>query len=151
MAKLYVVSLSDAERLLLQRTIKRGTASARTITRARILLKADHKPEKQEWSDTKIAEAVEVSRPTVERLRKRAVKEGIEAALHDRPRWENRHGKLDGEAEARLTALRCSEPPQGRVRWTLHLLADSFSETEDVSVSYELVRRTLKKTSCPLI
>jgi transposase len=151
MAKLYVVSLSDAERLLLQRTIKKGTASARTLTRARILLKADHGPEKQEWTDTKIAEAVEVSRPTVERLRKRAALEGVEAALHDRPRWENRQGKLDGEAEARLTALRCSEPPQGRVRWTLHLLADTFSEQESVSVSYELVRRTLKKTGSRLI
>jgi transposase len=151
MAKLYVVSLSDAERLLLQRTIKKGTASAHTLTRARILLKADHGPEKQEWTDTKIAEAVEVSRPTVERLRKRAALEGVEAALHDRPRWENRQGKLDGEAEARLTALRCSEPPQGRVRWTLHLLADTFSEQESVSVSYELVRRTLKKTGSRLI
>jgi transposase len=151
MAKLYVVSLSDAERLLLQRTIKTGTASARTITRARILLKADRGQEKQEWSDTKIAEAVEVSRPTIERLRKRAALEGVEAALHDRPRWENRHGKLDGEAEARLTALRCSQPPDGRVRWTLHLLADTFSEKEEVSVSYELVRRTLKKTDLRLI
>lgn len=151
MAKLYVVSLSDAERLFLQHTIKTGTASARTITRARILLKADRGPEKQEWTDTKIAEAVEVSRPTVERLRKRAVEDGVEAALHDRPRWENRRGKLDGEAEARLTALRCGKPPDGRVRWTLHLLADTFSETGDVSVSYELVRRTLKKTNCPLI
>lgn len=151
MAKLYVVSPSDAEGLFLQRTIKKGTAPARTITRARILLKADRGPEKQEWSDTKIAEAVEVSRPTVERLRKRAAREGVEAALHDRPRWENRHGKLDGEAEARLTALRCSEPPEGRVRWTLHLLADTFSEKGDVSASYELVRRALKKTSCPLI
>ena len=146
MAKLYVVSLSDAERLFLQRTIKTGTASARTITRARILLKADRGPEKQEWSDTKIAEAVEVSRPTIERLRKRAALEGVEAALHDRPRWEHRHGKLDGKAEARLTALRCSEPPEGRTRWTLHLLADTFSEREHLSVSYELVRRTLKKT-----
>jgi transposase len=145
-AKLYTVRLSDAERLLLRTTISKGTASARTITRARILLKADQGPEKQEWTDTKIAEAVEVSRPTVERLRKRAATEGVEAALCDRPRWENRHGKLDGEADARLTALRCSEPPEGRVRWTLHLLADTFSEQEDVSVSYELVRRTLKKT-----
>jgi transposase len=149
MAKLYVVSLSDAERLLLQRTIKKGSASSRTITRAHILLKADRGPEKQEWTNTKIAEAVEVSRPTVERLRKRAATEGVEAALHDRARWENRHGKLDGETEARLTALRCSKPPEGRVRWTLHLLADTFNEQENVSVSYELVRRTLKKTSSP--
>src|SRR5919199_1908791 len=107
MAKLYVVSLSAAERLFLQRTIKTGTASARTITRARILLKADRGPEKQEWSATKSAEAVEVSRPSVARLRKRAALESVEAALHDRPRWEHRHGKLDGKAQARLTARRC--------------------------------------------
>jgi transposase len=150
MAKLYVVSLSDAERLLLQTTIKKGSASARTITRARILLKADTGREGPEWSDTKIAEAVEVSRPTVERLRKRAASDGVEAALTDRPRWENRLGKLSGEREARLTALRCSEPPAGQKRWTLHLLANRFSDREGVPVSYELVRRTLKKTGCPL-
>lgn len=86
MAKLSVVSRSDAERLLLQGTIKKGTSSARTITRARILLKADRGAEKPEWTDTKIAEAVEVGRPTVERLRKRAALEGVEAAFHDRPK-----------------------------------------------------------------
>lgn len=134
MAKLYVVSLCDAERLLLRTTIKKGKASACTVTRARNLLKADRGPETQEWTDTKTTEAVEVNRPTVEWLRKRAVVEGVEAALHDRPRWENRHGKLDGEPEARLTAMRCSEPPEGRVRWTLHLLADTLSEQEEVSV-----------------
>jgi transposase len=149
-AKLYVVSLSDAERLLLQETIRKGNASARTIMRARILLKADIEPERTEWSDTKIAEAVEVSRPTVERVRRRAVTEGVEAALHDRPRWEHRRGKLTGEQEARLTALRCSAPPPGQKRWTLHLLANRFSDREGVPVSYELVRRTLKKTDCPL-
>jgi transposase len=150
MAKLYVVSLSDAERLLLQDTIKKGKASARTITRARILLRADSGREGPEWSDTKIAEAVEVSRPTVERLRKRAATEGVGAALKDRPKWENRTGKLSGEQEARLTALRCSAPPAGQKRWTLHLLANRFSDREGVPVSYELVRRTLKKTGFPL-
>src|SRR6266852_4871656 len=110
MTKLDVVSLSDAERLLLQQTIKKGKGPARTTTRARILLKADAGPEGPEWTDTKIAAAVEVSRPTVERLRKRAATEGVEAALQDRPTWENRHGKLDGEQEARLTALACSAP-----------------------------------------
>lgn len=109
MAKLYRVSLSDAERLLLQETITKGRASARTIARARILLKADTGVERTEWSDTTIAEAVEVSRPTVERIRKRAVTEGVEAALHDRPRWGHRTGKLTGEQEARLTALRLAK------------------------------------------
>jgi transposase len=151
MAKLYVVSLSEAERLLLQDTIKKGKASARTIALARILLRADSDREGPEWSDTKVAEAVEVSRPTVERLRKRAATEGVEAALQDRPRWENRTGKLDGEHQARLTALACSDPPAGQRRWTLHLLAHHFSDREGVPISYELVRRTLKKTDLRLI
>jgi transposase len=149
MVKLYTVSLSDAERLLLQNTIRRGTTSVRTSARARILLKADAGPEGPEWSDTKIAKAVEVSRPTVERLRKRAVTEGVEAALQDRPRWENRHGKLDGEQEARLAALACSVPPKRQKRWTLHLLANYFGDREGVPISYELVRRVLKKPIIP--
>jgi transposase len=147
MAKLYVVSLSDAERLVLQQTIKDKRTSPRKATQARILLKADTGPEGPEWNDTKIAEAFEVSRQTVERLRKRAVTEGADAALRER-----RHGtvppKLTGEQEARLTALRCSEPPAGQKRWTLHLLANRFSDREGVPISYELVRRTLKKTDC---
>ena len=135
MAKLYVVSLSDAERLVLQQITKKGKGSARTATRARIHLKADAGPEGPEWTDTKIAEAVEVSCPTVERLRKRAVTEGVKAALQDRPKWENRQGKLDGEQEARLTALACSTPPAGQKRWTLHLLASHFGDREGVPVS----------------
>jgi transposase len=150
MPKLYVVSLADAERLRLQQTIKERRASPRKATRARILLKADAGPEGPEWSDTKIAEAFEVSRHTVERLRKRAVTEGVEAALEER-----RHGtvppKLTGEHEARLTALRCSDPPTGQKRWSLHLLADHFGASAGISVSYELVRKTLKKTGCPRI
>jgi len=150
MAKLYIVSLSDAQRLVLQRAIKDKTTSPRKAVQARMLLKADAGPEGPEWSDTKIAEAFEVSRQTVERLRKRATREGVAAALEER-----RHGtippKLSGELEARLTALRCSDPPSGQVRWTLHLLANRFSDREGVPVSYELVRKTLKKTGCPLI
>jgi len=149
MAKLYVVSLADAERLVLQQTINDRTASPRKTLQARILLKADAGPEGPEWRDTKIAEAFEVSRQTVERLRKRAVTEGVGAALQER-----RHGTvpptLTGDQEARLTALRCSEPPAGQTRWTLHLLANRFSDREGVPVSYELVRRTLKKTGWPL-
>jgi transposase len=149
MAKLYPVSLSEGERLLLQQTSRKGKTRTRQATQARILLKADTGPDGPEWSDTAIAEAFEVSTQTVERLRKRAVTEGVKAALEER-----RHGtvppKLTGEQEARLTALRCSEPPAGQGRWTLHLLANRFSDREGVPVSYELVRRTLKKTGCPL-
>jgi transposase len=149
MAKLYIVALSDAERLLLQRTSKDRKVSRRKALQARILLKADAGPEGPEWSDTRIAEAFEVSTQTVERLRKRAVTDGMDAALRER-----RHGtvppKLSGEQEARLTALRCSEPPVGQKRWTLHLLANYFGDREGIPGSYELVRRTLKKTDCPL-
>ena len=133
----------------LQQTLKDRKASSRQTTQARILLKADTGPEGPEWSDTSIAEAFEVSTQTVERLRKRAVTEGVDVALQER-----RHGtvppKLSGEQEARLTALRCSEPPAGQTRWTLHLLANRFSDREGVPVSFELVRRTLKRTGCPL-
>jgi transposase len=149
MVKLYVVSLSDAERLVLHQTVRDTHASRRKSVQARILLKADAGPEGPGWSDTTIAEAFEVSRPTVERLRKRAAQEGIEAALHERRRGTI-PPKLTGEQEARLTALRCSEPPAGRTRWTLHLLANRFSDREGVPISYELVRKTLKKTGCPL-
>ena len=150
MAKLYTVSLSDADRLLLQRTSKDRKIPRRKALQARILLKADSGPEGPEWSDTKIAEAFDVSTQTVERLRKRTVTDGVDAALQER-----RHGtvppKLSGEREARLTALRCSEPPAGQKRWTLHLLAHYFGDREGIPVSYELVRRTLKKTGFHLI
>lgn len=149
MVKMYVVSLSDAERLVLQQTVKDKRSSLRKATQARVLLKADAGPEGREWSDTKIAEAFEVRVATVERLRKRAVTESIETALTER-----RHGtvppKLCGEQEARLSALQCSQPPKGHKRWTLHLLANRFSDREGVPVSYELIRRTLKKTGYPL-
>jgi transposase len=149
MAKLYVVSLSDADRLVLQQTIKDKHTSPRRALQARILLKAETEPEGPEWTDTKIAEAFEVSRHTVERLRKRTVSEGVEAALHERRRGTVAP-KLSGEQEARLTALRCSDPPTGQKRWTLHLLASRFGAQEDMPVSHELVRRALKKTGCPL-
>jgi transposase len=148
MAKLYIVSLSDADRLVLHQTVKDKRPSSRKAMQARILLKADAGPEGPEWQDTKIAEAFEVSRQTVERLRKRAVTEGVEAAIQERRRGTT-GPKLTGEQEARLTALRCSEPPAGQTRWTLHLLASRFSGQEDIPVSHELVRRTLKQTDCP--
>lgn len=148
MAKLYVVSISDAERLLLQSTIRKGTASARTITRARILLEADEGDGGPGWPDEQIAEAVETSVPTVERTRKRFIQAGLDDALYHRPPCKTKPRKLDGQAEARLIALSCTDPPSGREHWTMQLLADKFVELYDGPViSEELVRRTLKKTS----
>jgi transposase len=99
--------------------------------------------------DEKIADAVETSQPTVARVRKQYSEEGLEAALNRRPPNREYHRKLDGEQEARLVTLACSEPPEGQARWSLRLLADKLVELEIVEeeVSYQTVRRTLKKTS----
>jgi hypothetical protein len=148
MKKKYPVVLTESEREELKRLIAAGTAPARKLTHARILLKADQSPEGGAgWVDEAIADAVETSQPTVSRVRKRYVQEGLEAALDRRPPNREYHRKLDGEQEARLIALACSEPPEGQARWSLRLLADKLVELEVVEeVSYQTVRRTLKKT-----
>jgi transposase len=147
MHKRYVVELKEQERERLAGMIAAGTAPARKLTHARILLKAEAQPQGPGWVDDRIAEAVEVSQPTVARVRRQYVEEGLEAALNRRaPRREYRR-KLDGEQEARLLAVACSKPPAGQVRWTLRLLADRLVELEVVEeVSYQTVRRVLKKT-----
>jgi hypothetical protein len=97
--------------------------------------------------DEQVAEAVETSQPTVARVRKQYVQEDLEAALNRRPPNREYHRKLDGEQEARLLALACSEPPEGRARWSLRLLADRLVELEVVEeISYQTVGRVLKKT-----
>jgi transposase len=148
MRKKYPVVLAEAERIELERLIAAGTAPARKLTHARILLKADQSERGPAWVDERIAEAVEVSQPTVARVRKQYVEQGLAAALARRPpRREYRH-KLDGEQEAHVLALACSEPPAGHARWSLRLLADRLVELEIVdTISYQTVARTLKKTS----
>ena len=148
MKKKYPVILSDTERDKLKLLIAAGTAPARKLTHARILLKADQSPEGPGWVDEKVAEALETSQPTVSRVRKQYFEEGLEAALNRRAPNRAYHRKLDGEQEARLVALACSEPPEGQARWSLRLLADKMVELEivDEEVSYQTVRRTLKKT-----
>jgi transposase len=148
MHKRYVVALTNAERTALEQVIAAGTAPARKLTHARILLKADAAPAGPGWVDDRIAEAVEVSQPTVARVRRQYVEQGLEAALNRRaPRREYRR-KLTGEHEARLIAVACGTPPEGHARWTLRLLADRLVELEVVdAVSYQTVRRVLKKTN----
>ncbi len=148
MAKHYRVRLSDTDRRSLQKLVRSGTAPARALAHARILLKADEGEGRPGWRDLQIAEALETSVSTVERVRKRYGAEGVEAALqHRRPRT-TRPRKLDGHAEAHLIALSRSSPPTGRDRWTMQLLADKFVELYDgPPISDELVRRTLKTTS----
>jgi transposase len=147
--KKYKVTLTAEERNSLQDLIAAGKAAAQKLTHARILLKADAAPGGPAWTDARIAEALEVNVTTVERLRERFVEEGLDAALARRkPGRPSRQRALDGRAEARLLALACSDPPQGRARWTLRLLADQLVELEVVdTVSTETVRRVLKKTS----
>jgi DNA-binding transcriptional ArsR family regulator len=148
MKKKYPVILSETERDDLKLLKAAGTAPARKLTHARILLKADQSPEEGPgWVDEAIAEAVETSQPTVSRVRKRYFEDGLEAALNRRSPNREYRRKLDGEQEARLIALACSEPPEGQARWSLRLLADKLVELEVVEeeISYQTVRRTLKK------
>ncbi len=147
MKKKHPVIPSEAEREQLKSLIGAGTAPARKLTHARILLKADQSTEGPGWVDEQLADALETSQPTVSRVRKRYFEEGLEAALNRRAPNRQYQRKLDGEREARLVALACSEPPEGQARWSLRLLADRLVELEIVEeVSYQTVRRTLKKT-----
>jgi hypothetical protein len=148
MYKSYHVRLTDTERAHLQDLIAAGTAPARKLLHARILLKADAGPAGPAWADQTIADAVEVSQPTVSRVRKHYVEQGLEAALNRRPPTRVYQRKLEGAHEARLIALACSPPPSGQARWSLRLLADKLVALEIVDgVSYQTVRRTLKKTN----
>ncbi len=148
MNKKYPVILTDTERTRLQGLISAGTAPARLLMHARILLKADQSPNGPAWVDEAIAEVVEVSQPTVARVRKQFVEQGLDAALQRRAPRRQYQRKLDGAHEAQLIALACSEPPKGQARWSLRLLADKLVELEIVEeVSYQTVRRVLKKTN----
>jgi hypothetical protein len=148
-AKRYLVELTPDERAELAALVSAGRRSARAITRARILLKADQAEGGPAWDDARIADALGCGVRTVERARQRLVEEGLPAALAPKPQARPRvAAALDGAAEARLIALACSAPPAGRRRWTLRLLADRLVDLRVVeAVSYETVRRAMKKTS----
>jgi len=147
--KKYVVTLTAGERDQLAGMIAAGKAAAQRLAHARVLLKADAADGGPGWTDGRIAEAVEVSTATVERVRRRFVEDGFEAALARKPQaTPSRERVLDGAAEARLIALACSPPPDERARWTLRMLADKLVELDVVpAVCTETVRRVMKKTS----
>lgn len=151
MVKKYHVTLTPEERASLLDLIGRGKAAARRLTHARVLLRVDEAEGGPGWDDASVAEALDVGLATVARVRQRFVEEGLEAALVPRhPTSRVYARKLDGENEARLVTLACSAPPEGRRRWTLSLLADrlvALGHVEDGRLSYETVRRCLKKTS----
>lgn len=146
MPKKYPVRLAPEEREQLEKLIASGKAASRTLTHARILLKADESEHGPAWKNAAIAEALEVSTLTVSRVRKRFVETGLAAALHRKEQAHRKARRLDGAQEAHLLALVCSAPPEGRERWPLRLLAEKMVELGHVEdLSYETVRRVLKK------
>jgi len=145
--KLYIVDLSAAEREKLTELAEKGTVAAYRRRHARILLLADQGAHGPACLDREIASNVGVTPQNVEKIRKRCVLEGLEAALGRRKRSRERATVLDGEGEAHLVAIACSDPPAGRARWTLHLLADELKRRRIVqTISHETVRKVLKKT-----
>jgi transposase len=151
MSKKYAVCLTNEERATLRQVLAAGKVAARTLAQAHILLKADTGEGRPGWSDQQIVEAFEVGLSTVGRVRRQFAEQGLEAALHRHTPTEPPPHKLDGEQEAHLIALACGAPPTGRKRWTLRLLASKLVELQiGEEVSYETVRRVLKKTNLSL-
>ena len=156
MVKKYRVELTEGERGELKALVSQGRAAAYKQTHARILLLSDENWGEGPLKDLEIARVLQVGTATVERVRRRCVEAGVEAALSRRQQLKRRPKKLDGSGEAHpvsstgqaLIALACSTPPEGRVSWTLQLLADGLVEREIVErISPDTVGRTLKKTS----
>jgi transposase len=151
MAEKYVVRLKATERETLCSLVQKGNrkVAAKKRLHAQILLKADEGALGPAWTDARVAEAFDVHVNTVSAVRRRYVEEGLEAALSRKKQVRpSRQRCLDGEGEARLIAIACGAPPEGRTRWTLHLLKDRLVELRIVeSISHETVRQTLKKTN----
>ena len=148
MAHPYRVVLDDDQRASLRTLVGSGVAPARLLTRARVLLKADHGAGGSGWSDAAIAGALDLHPATVQRIRRQFVMEGLAATL-ERKRPDRVYARaFDGRQEAHLIALVCGAPPEGQARWSLRLLADELVRLEVVeAVSHETVRRTLKQTT----
>jgi transposase len=145
MKRVYVVDLAVEEKDLLIRFLRKGKSSARSQTRARILLLSDEGLE-----DDEIVETLKVSKSTVSRIRKRYCEGGLDFALNEKPR-SGAPRKIDGRVEAQLTLLACSDPPEGRSRWTVKLLTDRLVELGFVdSISHMSVQRLLKKMKLSL-
>ena len=151
MVKKYRVLLTLEEQEELKGMVSRGRAAVYKQTHARILLLSDENQAGGAMRDQDIARALRGGSATVDRVRRRCVEEGLERALGRKEQLNRRRKKLDGEDEAHLVALACSQPPGGRAGWTMHLLADQLVEREIVdSINPETVRRCLKKTNSSL-
>ena len=147
MAKKYIVRLSSEERIELETIVSKGKVAAHKRLHAQVLLKADISEAGPCWTDAQISDAFDITVQTVENIRQRLVQKGLDAAIKRAKRSGTRLTKLDGEQEAYLVALTCSDPPEGRARWSLRLLADQMVELNYVDeISHETLRQTLKKT-----
>ena len=150
-AKKYIVELTTEERSQLNAILRADRTAAHKRHHARMLLKADQGEQGPSWTDARIAEAFDCTPVTVENLRRRLVERGLNAALEHGNRGSYRARRLDGRAEAHLIALACGEPPAGRSRWSLRLLADQMVALKHVDeCSHMAVKRTLKKTNLSL-
>jgi transposase len=146
MPKKYIIDLTEAERQSLKKLTTTGKHAAYKINHAQILLLADRDRADGGWSDEAVASTLGLSISTIERVRRRFVEEGIDASLNYRSGRGRKQRCLDGEGEAHLIAIACSEAPQGHERWTLRMLSDKMVELNYVeSISHETVRQTLKK------
>ena len=148
MAKKYRVTLTPEERQQLQALIAKGKASARKLAHARVLLQVDEGEAQAGRTDEETAAALNLSVRTIERVRERFVEQGFTAALLPAPNKRVYARTFDGASEARLIALACGAPPEGKSRWTLRLLAEQLVELQVLdTVSCECVRQALKKTN----
>ncbi len=149
MNKRYIVRLTEVERGSLGQLASKGKAAARKRTHAQVLLKPDTGEHGPAWTDERIVEAFELGAGTVQSIRKRFVEEGLDAAIERKKQCRlSRQRVLDGEKEAKLIAVCCSEAPAGRTRWTLRMLGDELVRLEIVdSISHETIRQVLRKTS----
>jgi len=153
MNKKHVVRLTFEERAELEALTNTGQASARKLTRARVLLLADQGTEGPGWTDQEVAEALGSSRHSVRSIRLRYAQRGTQGAINRKKGKCTIRStrKLDGEAEAQLVAIACGEPPEGRAKWSMRLLADELVALQIVDdISHDTVWRTLKKTSLSL-
>ncbi len=149
--KRYKVTLSKKEREELNNLMKKDRVAARKRIHAQILMRTDESKGQTGWTDVNVAEAYGIDIRTVARVRQRFVEHGLEVALQPRASQENRAHKFDGEKEAQLITLACSEPPEGYARWTLQLLANEMITLEYMdSISHQSVRNVLKKTNLNL-
>ena len=148
----YKVTLTQEERDQLSGITRSGKHPAKKILHALILLNVDRGPSADEWqTNEQICKILKIGMRTIDRVKKRFVEEGLEASLKMAPTSRKYEKLVDGDLEAHLIALACGQPPKGHARWSLRLLADKVVELQYAdSISYETVRRTLKKTNLSL-